>query len=89
MRLSALKDDPGFRHDYWRFDVVVDGVSVAGADPKPMIVIADEEAGVVVEYRRGEDGRVIRDDTGERCRLFVRKADVKIKPLERVECDRP
>lgn len=57
MRLSVLKGDPGYDMFRARYaDAYVNGVKIEH------VVTADEELGLVVRYKTGEDGR-FRDKT--------------------------
>ncbi|MCK8787635.1 hypothetical protein M0638_25030 [Roseomonas sp. NAR14] len=58
MRLSTRRDDPGFRADAARFDVLLDGVA-QGRETGRAVVTADEEAGRLWFWRIGADGRLV------------------------------
>jgi hypothetical protein len=64
MRVSTLRDDPGFRSDADRFDVYFDGLRMTADAQKRMgmfIVTADEDAGEVVFHPYTESGHLEMD----------------------------
>lgn len=59
MRISALKDDPGYRDDAYQFNIFLNGVK------RTDCFTADEETGEVVAYTADENGnRVVDPETG-------------------------
>ena len=68
MRVSADRDDPGFREYLIGSDIVIE------CDGKVIekVITADEEAGTLLAYATGEDGEIILDeykDQAETCEL--------------------
>ena len=74
MRVSADRNDSGYRVDCYAYDAFLDGVRV------DLCVTADEEAVVVICHERGADGKVKLGEGNVRLRV-VKRGVVKIRRI--------
>lgn len=76
MRLSAVRADPGYREDYDRFTVRLDGV------PVHHCIVADEDEGFVTVIAQDDYGNFLATETGYRTKtlrgqvLILRRQEV-------------
>ena len=75
MRLSVVEDDPGYSRESTRYEPLVDGVLVTA-------LTADEEEGLVVEWLRGPDRKLMVDARGRPVTVTRTGVRVELRPVQ-------
>ncbi len=80
MRLSCVKDDPGYHPDAVSCcSVYLDGVLQNGFDGTEMVLAADEERGHVLVYLLDEKGHARWDHERDEPYMTARYGEVELK----------
>ena len=78
LRISTLEDDPGYSPIAYFWNGTFNGVSFSDL----AVVTADENQGIIRHYVRGQDGKFLRDSSGNRFLLRETQGQVRLVPPE-------